>query len=209
VKIGPFSRGGKSRGAEAVQAADHDMGAEAVLVPLGILEASCGREQIDQLWVGFGQSRETSDFIADGLEAWWRQREALYPEVRRLHIELDNGPEINSSRTQFMKRMVYRTGIDRFPPLSGRARRPSARGTCTPMGCKWARTAGAKRGAVSSRIAAAGLNPRDHLSGGSVYRPTQPEQVNRRWRPLFNSSRTRTGPAGGLWYGLAGIAASP
>lgn len=106
MKIGPFSRGGKSRGAEAVQAADHDMGAEAVLVPLGILEASRGQEQIDQLWVGFGQSRETSDFIADGLESWWRQREALYPEVRRLHIELDNGPEINSSRTQFMKRMV-------------------------------------------------------------------------------------------------------
>jgi len=82
------------------------MGAEALLVPLGILEASRGSDAIDQLWLGFGASRETSDFIADGLEAWWAERLACYPEVRRLQIELDNGPEINSSRTQFMKRLV-------------------------------------------------------------------------------------------------------
>jgi transposase len=106
VKIGPFSRSGESRGAAAVQAADHDMGAEAILVPFGILEASRGRQRIDQLWLGFGQSRETSDFIADALEAWWSQRSPLYFDVGRLQIELDNGPEINSSRTQFMNRIV-------------------------------------------------------------------------------------------------------
>lgn len=113
MKIGDFSRGGQSRGAVPVQAADHDMGAEAVLVPLGILEASRGADEIDQLWLGFGESRETSDFIADGLQAWWSERQALYSGVRRLHIELDNGPEINSSRTQFMKRLVA------FADLSG------------------------------------------------------------------------------------------
>jgi Rhodopirellula transposase DDE domain len=106
VKIGPFSRGGKSRGAAALQAADHDMGADAMLVPFGILEASRGIKEIGQLWLGFGQSRETSDFIADALHAWWCERQAVYADVRRLHIELDNGPEINSSRTQFMKRLV-------------------------------------------------------------------------------------------------------
>jgi len=106
VKIGPFSRGGRSRGAAAVKAADHDMGAEAILVPFGILEASRGTTAIGQLWVGFGESRETSDFIADALHTWWSERQALYADVRRLHIELDNGPEINSSRTQFMKRLV-------------------------------------------------------------------------------------------------------
>lgn len=106
MKIGEFSRGGQARGAAAVQAADHDMGAEAILVPLGILEVSRGIEQIGQLWLGFGESRETSDFIADTLDAWWSERGLLYPDVRRLHIELDNGPEINSSRTQFMKRLV-------------------------------------------------------------------------------------------------------
>jgi hypothetical protein len=106
VKIGPFSRGGRSRGAVALQAADHDMGADAMLVPFGILEAARGTKEIGQLWLGFGQSRETSDFIADGLHAWWCERQALYADVRRLHVELDNGPEINSSRTQFMKRLV-------------------------------------------------------------------------------------------------------
>jgi transposase len=106
VKIGPYSRGGRSRGAAAVQAADHDMGAEAILVPFGILEASRGGASIDQLWLGFGESRETSDFIVDGLEAWWLQRQTLYSDIQRLHIELDNGPEINGLRTQFLKRMV-------------------------------------------------------------------------------------------------------
>lgn len=106
MKIGEFSRGGQARGATATRATDHDMGSQATLVPLGILEVSRGAERIDQLWLGFGQSRETSDFIADAIRKWWSERRALYPEVRRLHVELDNGPEINSSRTQFMKRMV-------------------------------------------------------------------------------------------------------
>ena len=38
VKVGEFSRGGKSRGSEASQACDHDMQAECILVPFGILE---------------------------------------------------------------------------------------------------------------------------------------------------------------------------
>jgi transposase len=123
VKVGPFSRKGRSRGARAVRAADHDLGAAAILVPLGILEASRGTEPIDQLWLGFGESRETSDFIADALAVWWTQRRGQYPGVKRLHIELDNGPEINSSRTQFMKRLVEfsrTTGLEielvYFPP---------------------------------------------------------------------------------------------
>jgi hypothetical protein len=102
VKIGPFSRGGRSRGTTVVKASDHDMGAEAILVPFGILEVSRGADEIGRLWLGFGKSRETSDFIADAILAWWWP----YSGVRRLHIELDNGPEINSSRTQFMRRLV-------------------------------------------------------------------------------------------------------
>ncbi len=112
---GPFSRGGLSRGKTAVQAVDHDMGADAVLVPFGILEVACGLRDIGQLWLAFGESRETSDFIADAIEQWWQQREPDYPQVRRLQIELDNRPEINSSRTQFMKRLVDfadRTGLE-------------------------------------------------------------------------------------------------
>ena len=44
--------------------------------------------------------------VADCLELWWTNRQAAYPGVRRLLMDLDNGPEIGSSRTQFMKRLV-------------------------------------------------------------------------------------------------------
>jgi hypothetical protein len=101
VKIGEFSRGGVARGQAAVRAADHDMHPDAVLAPAGILEVAT-----NQLNLVFGTSRDTSDFVADGLELWWTNRRAVYPGVRRLLIDLDNGPEIGSSRTQFMKRLV-------------------------------------------------------------------------------------------------------
>ena len=101
MKIGEFSRGGVARGQEAVRAADHDMHPQAMLAPAGILEV-----EAQQLNLVFGTSRDTSDFVADGLELWWKNRQGVYPSVRRLLIDLDNGPEINSSRTQFMKRLV-------------------------------------------------------------------------------------------------------
>ena len=82
------------------------MAPQAILVPLGILEIQRGPMSIDQPWLLFGHSRETADFIADGLSQWWRERRTVHQGVRRLQIELDNGPEIASSRTQFMKRMV-------------------------------------------------------------------------------------------------------
>jgi transposase len=101
VKIGEFSRRGVARGRESVRAADHDMHPDAVLAPAGILEVAG-----NQLNVVFGTSRDTSDFVADCLELWWTNRRAAHPGVRRLLIDLDNGPEIASSRTQFMKRLV-------------------------------------------------------------------------------------------------------
>jgi hypothetical protein len=101
VKIGEFSRGGVARGQETVRAADHDMHPDAVLAPAGILEV-----EANQLNLVFGTSRDTSDFMADCLELWWTNRQAAYPDVQRLLIDLDNGPEIGSSRTQFMKRLV-------------------------------------------------------------------------------------------------------
>ena len=92
VKIGPFSRGGVSRGQPAVRAADHDLhptavlrrrcsdgGAPtAVLVPAGILEVAA-----NPLNILFGTSRDTSDFMADVLDWWWPDRRAVYPGVRR------------------------------------------------------------------------------------------------------------------------------
>ena len=101
VKIGEFSRGGVARGQQPVAALDHDMHPDAVLVPAGILEVDH-----QQLNIVFGTSRDTSDFVADCLDLWWRDRQAAHPGVKRLLIDLDNGPEIASSRTQFMKRLV-------------------------------------------------------------------------------------------------------
>jgi hypothetical protein len=101
VNVGEFSRKGVSRGAQATQALDHDVKPEHKLVPLGILEV-CD----DELTILFGTSKETSDFIVDGLEYWWDANKKHYPQIRELVINLDNGPDVASTRTQFMKRMV-------------------------------------------------------------------------------------------------------
>lgn len=92
---------GYSRGLAAVQALDHDRGPDALLVPAGILEVD-----FDQLSVIFGTSRDNSDFMADCLELGWANRGGCYPHIEKLVIDLDNAPEINSSRTQFMNRLV-------------------------------------------------------------------------------------------------------
>lgn len=102
MRVGDFSRGG----AAAVKALDHDMAPEATLVPFGALEVSRGAAPVHQPWFLFGHSTQTSDFIADGLDRWWRERKVAHPGVRRLHVELDNGPEVSSSRTRFLKRMA-------------------------------------------------------------------------------------------------------
>ena len=106
VKVGDFSRDGEVRAAETVKALDHDMAPDAVLVPFGILELNRGAVPIQQPWFLFGHSNQTSDFLIDGLDRWWIERKALHVGVKRLHIELDNGPEIASNRTQFLKRLV-------------------------------------------------------------------------------------------------------
>ena len=101
VDLCDSSRGGTSRGKKAVEAADHDMGIKPKLVPFGILDVMAG-----WLTIIFGTSSETSDFIVDGLEQWWESNQAHYSQIKQLVINLDNGPQNSSHRTQFMKRMV-------------------------------------------------------------------------------------------------------
>jgi hypothetical protein len=101
LNVGEFSRGGQTRGREATKALDHDLRPEEKLVPFGILEVLGGL-----LTILFGTSRETSDFIVDCLQRWWDSSKERYGHIRQLVIDLDNGPEIASKRTQFMKRMV-------------------------------------------------------------------------------------------------------
>lgn len=100
VKIGPYSRGGCTRGDP--HAADHDMGGEEKYTPFGVVNEDNGT-----LFVTFGRSAKTSDFIVDSLEAWWAaQPIACRTQASRLQIKIDNGPESNGRRTQFLKRMV-------------------------------------------------------------------------------------------------------
>ena len=101
VDLCDSSRGGTSRCKKAVQASDHDMGLKDKLAPFGILNMMTGL-----LTVLFGVSFETSDFIVDCLEQWWNDNKQQYRHIRQLVINLDNGPQNSSHRTQFMKRMI-------------------------------------------------------------------------------------------------------
>lgn len=100
VNIGDYSRGGKTRGDH--RAVDHDMGCQEKYTPFGVVNEDSG-----QLHLIFGSSAKTSDFIVDGLYAWWAcQSSEVRNRCSLLHIKADNGPESSGRRTQFLKRMV-------------------------------------------------------------------------------------------------------
>lgn len=99
--MGRFSRGGKARRLCPESAPDHDYAPDAVLAPFGVLETDSG-----QVTIIFGESKETSDFIADALERWYEIRKRKILKYKELLINLDNGPSLASNRTQFLKRMV-------------------------------------------------------------------------------------------------------
>jgi transposase len=99
VKIGPFARGGKGR--VAVKAADHDFEAEATVTPVGLFVP-----QTDEVFIYHVTSKVTSDCLVDRLEQWWEAYKARVPHVTTLVLNLDNGPENHSHRTQFMARLV-------------------------------------------------------------------------------------------------------
>ena len=99
VNVGPFSRRGRSR--LGTRAADHDFQPEMTLTPLGIF-----LPEHDDLWLYLAHSKVTSDFIVDRLEQWWREVRLRFLRIRTLVINLDNGPECRSRRTQFLKRII-------------------------------------------------------------------------------------------------------
>ena len=98
VNIGPFSRGGYSR--QAVKACDHDFHPDTVLKPFGIF-----LPEVDENYFYFTHSNVTADFMADALQDLWPTIKARF-NPHTIVINGDNGPENNSRRTQFMKRMV-------------------------------------------------------------------------------------------------------
>ncbi len=110
VNVGEYSRHGRSRCLKPVGAWDHDMRVKEKLVPGGILEVVSGRS-----FLPFTASNKTSDFMVDGLLAWWRERQAELPYIKRLVINTDNGPECSGRRTRFLERAVQfadETGLE-------------------------------------------------------------------------------------------------
>lgn len=85
----------------AIQAADHDFKPMARLSPFGIF-----LPQFNDLWLSLLTSKLTADAIVDRLEAWWQQVRHRFPQIHRWVINLDNGPENHSRRTQFIARLV-------------------------------------------------------------------------------------------------------
>jgi len=99
VTIGPFSRNGRSRVPTA--AADHDFQPEAAVTPVGLLLPA-----LDELFLYAVTSRVTSDCLVDRLVQWWEAVRGRFAHVTTLVVNLDNGPENHSHRTQFMHRLV-------------------------------------------------------------------------------------------------------
>ena len=99
VKVGPFARGGKSR--VPTKAADHDFEPAATVTPVGILLPAS-----DELFVYGVASKVTSDCLVDRLIDWWESVKERFSHITTLLINLDNGPESHSRRTQFMQRLV-------------------------------------------------------------------------------------------------------
>jgi hypothetical protein len=107
VNVGPFARGGKSRVPTA--AVDHDFHPAARVTPVGIVLPT-----LDELFLYGITSKVTSDCVADCVERWWERVRLRFAHITTLVINLDNGPENHSRRTQFMQRMVtfaQRTGL--------------------------------------------------------------------------------------------------
>lgn len=101
VKIGNLSRKGYSRAINAPKADDHDHKWDAVLVPFGVQEMDT-----DDLYFIFGQSKETSNFIVDALEMWWKLRQFNTADYDMLMIDLDNGKSCASNTRLFVQRIV-------------------------------------------------------------------------------------------------------
>jgi transposase len=109
LKVGPFGRGGKNR--VTTKAADHDFEPVATVTPVGILMPAT-----DEVFLYGVTSRVTSDCLVDRLVQWWETVKDRFAHIKTLVINLDNGPENHSRRTQFMQRLVafveqYQIGV--------------------------------------------------------------------------------------------------
>lgn len=108
VKVGEFSRKGKTR--IKTKALDHDFQGDEIVTPYGLF-----LPEYNETYLYLVQSFASSDFMVDSLIDFWRTYNYRFPKVKKLLLNLDNGGENSSRRTQFMKRIVDfvdETGIE-------------------------------------------------------------------------------------------------
>ena len=84
-----------------VKALDHDFKPDQKVTPFGLY-----LPEYDKLYIYILESRLTADAIVDCLCDLWQNIRADFPLVKSLLLNLDNGPENHSRRTQFIARLV-------------------------------------------------------------------------------------------------------
>ena len=99
LNVDPFARGGKSRA--ETRACDHDFKPEARVTPVGLF-----LPKTNEFFVCDVTSKVTSDCLVDCLMQWCQAVQHRFAHITMLVINLDNGPENHSRRTQFMQRIV-------------------------------------------------------------------------------------------------------
>jgi hypothetical protein len=99
IALGLFARGGYSR--LTVKALDHDFAPDNKVTPVGVF-----LPQFNELFLFLTTSPVTADLIVDCIHDTWLMLADRLPQVRTLLLNLDNGPENHSRRTQFMKRLT-------------------------------------------------------------------------------------------------------
>ena len=130
IPLGLFCRGGYSR--LTVKALDHDFAPDQKVTPVGVF-----LPQYHELFLFLTTSPVTADLIVDCIHQTWWMVAYRFPSVRTLLLNLDNGPENHSRRTQFMKRLT--DFVDHFglildlayyPPTTASTIRLNAFGGC-------------------------------------------------------------------------------
>lgn len=98
--MGLFSRQGYSR--LPVPALDHDFTPADKVTPIGVLVP-----QLSETFFFFITAPLTADALVDAIRATWLLLAPRFPAVKTLWLNLDNGPENHSRRTQFMHRLTH------------------------------------------------------------------------------------------------------
>ena len=95
------------------------------MIPFGILNL-----EDDHLYVFYGNSYKTSDFVCDAIGQWWDIVKEDNRRADELVVYADNGPENNSHLTQFLLRIVelakktgLRVHLVNYPPYTANTTR--------------------------------------------------------------------------------------